>query len=129
MGVDLQLLPVEASLGGARGYSHSILSLDRRRELWDAINEGVTTWPKPTWKLSSFLGTQDNGEHGYGDTDETPYGEQIEYCFAANLAEVIDTFNEREASEFNMPPPSQNCAAAAYLKCLPPKTEVGLYWN
>ncbi len=129
MGIDLKLLPVEANLSGSSGFSHSILSLERRSELWDAIDENVTTWPKPTWTLSSFLGRQDNGEHGYGDTDETPYGDRIEFCFAANLAEVIEAFNEKEAHEYDIPPPVLNVATAAYLKCLPPQTEIGLYWD
>jgi hypothetical protein len=123
MGLDLSLLPVEAEFGDGTGFSHSVLALERRTGLFDAIldieeREGA---PVPG-RFETFVCRDDRFEEThYGDTRETPYGEPLLWVRAASLAELR---SHPEATDF-----PRNRAVFAYVDALPPDTKVALYWH
>lgn len=123
MGVDLYLLPVDGELGAADWFSHTLLSCERRRELWDAIS-AMPSREVPE-EFSSFLGRVPDGsmegEHGYGNTQEDPYGDRLRYTTAKDLV----TLAQHEWVTDN----PKNRAIWAYLAAAPPKMKVCLYWH
>lgn len=120
MGVDLRLLPIECEHENL-WYSHSMLSLERRRELWPLFAELEKTSGVVDPSFTSFCGRQDNGENGYGKTLETPYGQPLTYL----TAEQILTLKDHEAVQDN----TTNRAIWAYLAHLNPKMKIALYWH
>lgn len=116
MGVDLRLLPFDCDQGDF-AFSHTILEVGRDYDLHDKIRK-LKSMPVPP-KFTSFCGDLENGETGYGVTNETPYGEALEFVLAGHLCAIP------------LPPDAFYRARAvwAYLKELPPHTKVALYWH
>lgn len=121
MGLDCRLLPVECDRGDW-GYSHSIIPLDRVSALFDAIRKLPDAGPVPP-KFSTFCATvpdgENEGEPGYGDTQEDPYGQPLRCIYAGDIAKI---------KVKGMTDPT--CLAAlAYCACLPPKQRIAVYWH
>lgn len=118
MGVDLTMLPLDADHSDFQ-FSHSMLGVERRRELWPLIEKleqgGLSS------NFQSFYGPGLNGEPGYGTTAETPYGEPIKWASAGDLAK-LSTHNTITDN-------AKNRAVWAYLSELPADTKVALYWH
>ena len=123
MGSDLTLLPFGSTLDIAvRFFSHTILNLERRRELWPLIDEIEERFGRDVpHGFTSFLGRQDNGEHGYGDTMRTPYDDNLKYVEARHLKPLKD----HSLVQDNY----LNRAAWAYLEQLPDDLPIALYWH
>jgi hypothetical protein len=85
MGIDLRLLPVDGDFAPNIFYSHQVLSLDRNAILAD-IQEIAKKHGKPLpSRFTSFIGRQENGEHGYGEEDTDPYGAPLQYVLVKHL--------------------------------------------
>lgn len=113
MGVDLRLLPFDGDY-----FSHTVLSCDRTPDLFDIIRE----LPKRPidGRFTSFVGdAPDGGEHCYGETITDPYGDQVCYVLAGELAGL-------ECKDWKV---GNNASILGYLKMLPWKTKVALYWH
>lgn len=123
MGVDLSLLPFDCDHGTSFSFSHTLLELERRRELWDPIYSMETESGEPAPEnFTSYRGDPGaDGEHGYGKTTKTPYGDRIRFVSAFLLCKLKD----HEAVRDNW----KNRAIWAYLAELPPETKVALYWH
>lgn len=116
MGVDLTLMPL---LSEDFWASHDLLRLERRRELWDDVAKlPQKPIPKP---ISCYVARRPDGESGYGDATETPYGEAMTYTTAADLL----TLSEHEAVQDNW----MNRAVWSYLAKMPPHWPIVLYWS
>src|SRR5438445_12909972 len=87
MGLDLMLLPYDAD-GQFTQFSHTMLAVARRRELWPAILALRSFEVKDGF--TSYIGRQTNGEVGYGECVETAYGERVRYTMSRHLASVWD---------------------------------------
>jgi hypothetical protein len=122
MGVDLRLLPFEADNAGGISFSHSILSLERRRELWDPIAkiEAAHGHDVPDG-FCSFLSRGKDGDTCYGRTTTTPYGSRLKYVTAGDLKQLA---NHPAVTDNHI-----NQAIWAYLACLPDSTKIALYWH
>ena len=119
MGVDLRLLPLDYE-GDACSYSHTVLSCDRRRDLWAVINK-FKTKPVPEY-FTSFLGREgDDGDYHYGQTHKNPYGSEIGTITVKQLRKCVDHEGVQESQK--------NRAIWAYLACLNPKTRIALFWH
>lgn len=122
MGVDLRLLPIDGDHGTVVNFSHNVLSLERRRELWEPIAEIEKAHGRDVPEnFDSFIGRRADGETGYGRTIESPYGTPVRYVRAADLLPLA----EHEAVTDN----PKNHAAWAYLAALPADYKVALYWH
>lgn len=55
---------------------------------------------------------EDTGEDGYGETKECGYGLPLKFCYAKDLARCLDDSPAKE-----------------YVKALPPKNKIALYWR
>lgn len=116
MGVDLKLLPL---LGMDFWASHDILRLERRRELWPAIdNLPQKDIPKP---LSCHEARTKEGECCYGDQDTSPYGEGLKWT----TAKALLTLKDHESVQDNW----MNRAVWKYLEQMPPDWPIVLYWH
>lgn len=116
MGVDLRLLPL---IGENYWAAHSMLSVERRRELWDEILKlPVRDVPEP---LSCFLARGSDGECCYGDIKDDPYGGSLKWTTPADLLTVRD----HEGVQDN----KINQAIWAWLEKMPPDWPVVLYWH
>ena len=124
MGVDLTLLPFEVNEEVEKTvcFSHSVLGVDRDRELFKKITEleekkGIAV----PFNFYSYLSSDGKYEEPhYGITTETPYGTPLNYLRVKDLLEfkaAIYSFDKRTK------------AVWAYLKQLPPKTKIALYWH
>lgn len=115
MGFDLRMLPFDYDQGSF-GFSYAILSLERRRELWGPIGEIENQYGVDVPEhFSSY------GEHGYGRTTTTPYGNKLK-CVPVEKLVPLST---HEAVTDNL----TNLAIWAYLSHLPNGTKVALYWH
>lgn len=112
MGVDLSLYPVKYSLETGEELSFSILSLERRRELWPLIEEIES---HPVKEATGHFG--DN----YRTITKDPYGTPLRYVRAKDLLALQDN----EAVQDN----NLNRAAWAYLSAIAPETKIILYWH
>jgi hypothetical protein len=114
-------------------FSHTMLSLERRRELWPLIEKipklkvGEEFRKSFTSYLSTIPDGTKEGEECYGHVRETPYGDDLEWVEAGLLSKVLSDFNQNIEEEKYLP--KQNAAAAAYLAGLESDTPVGLYWH
>lgn len=119
MGVDLTFLPFWSE-NPTCDFSHDMLSLERRPELWDAIYE-LPSRDVPE-KFRSYRGTND-------DFDETCYGLTIRDCYDSPVkyttAKHLLTLYNRPAVRDN----HTNRAIWAYLKELPLDWKIALYWS
>lgn len=118
MGLDLRLLPVEHD-GGRWGFSHSILSCQNGGWIHDLVKDMRTI--DPPNDFMSFTGDLKNGERGYGQTKETPYGEPVECLRVSQLLTIKDS----DVIQKNL----QNRAVWAYLAELPPQMKIAMYWH
>ncbi len=119
MGLDLTLLPFDAD-SERMNFSHTVLSCERRGQLFEEIQELRAT-PVPE-DFTSYLSLDgEYEEHHYGQTHETPYGEPLTYVLAGQLWPF--------ASHEDVMSQSKNRAIWAYLAELPPDTKVALYWH
>ena len=118
MGVDLTLLPFDADF-----YSHTMLQVERRRELWPK----VTALDSAPLALVSkdfhcYLARDRNGETRYGTLPrEDPYGTPYRCTTAGALSKLWTDPEVRD----NV----RNRAIWDYLAALPPDTRVVLHWH
>ena len=116
MGVDLTLMPVYTP---DSWLCHDNIDLNRRRELWDAIESlPQLAIPRP---VQSFLATNADGDTAYGSLSEDPYGQPLKYTTAGDLLSL----KEHPAITDN----HKNRAIWAFLAEMPPAWPVVLYWH
>jgi hypothetical protein len=118
MGVDLTLMPLTADHPGFP-LAHSMLLVERRRTLWDAV-EAVPSKPAEA-PVSCFRGDDVNGKEGYGTRTKDCYGDALRLCRAGDLAALADHDGVTSAP--------MNVAIWAFLKALPPDHRIALYWH
>lgn len=121
MGVDLTLLPFDCDYDDL-SYSHVVLNLERRGDLWTPIQrlEDANQRRVPERFMSYLSRDEEYEEPHYGRTTETPYGDPLLYVTSAELL----TLSEHEGVTDN----AKNRATWAYLRELPKETKVALYW-
>ena len=122
MGVDLRLLPYDADWGTG-AFSHTILSCERRRELWEDIAK-LPALPVDAKNFTCFASRKiddPDAEDGYGRVYRDPYGEPMQYVTAQSLCRL----SRKRAVRDN----HTNRAIWAYLAQLPRQTKVALYWH
>lgn len=119
MSLDLTLLPVEFD-GGTWGFSHSVLRVDQGR-LWSDLLEHVRMVYVPD-KFSTYLSRDDKFEEThYGNTQRTPYGEQL---LAARIEDILPAL-DKHLGDWSR----RDRAVIAYLRVMDPKMKVALYWH
>lgn len=116
----LSLIPVEYDHGGD-GHSFTVLRLPENYDLFDAIEAAGFRETDAPEKFNTYLGRGKDGEHGFGQTSEDPYGEPLRCVRAGALASL------RNDPQVQAEPLSR--AVWAYLAELPPNTKVALYWS
>lgn len=120
MGVDLRLLPLDYE-GPDITYSHTILSMERQRELWPKI-EALPSTPAP--RFTSFMAIReaepDKGESCYGYATKDAYGQPLRCVTADDLRKCV----MRLVGLYE-----KNYAIGCYLSALPPETRIVLYWH
>lgn len=118
MGLDLKLLPFDFE-NKFISYSHTILDCERRSNLFEIIKRlPYSLCPEC---FISYLGHNDDVQvECYGKTIEDKYGNALTYVFAENLVAFED---HQDVSDNH-----QNRAIWAYLRNLPSKTKVALFW-
>lgn len=125
MGISLKILIVDGQLSGQRGYSHSMFAFGQCRDLFEKLDAKARTIPG--FRLSSYVARIPDGswegENGYGDVAETPYGEPLTFVSAAEFLEAIQPADIEDNGGWLAR------AARAYIACLPPDTWVGLYYH
>lgn len=116
MGVDLRLLPL---LSPTFWAAHDMLMVNRRRELWPAIDAlEQQEIPHP---LSCFLATGKGGDPEYGTVLVDPYGSKLKWLTASALC----TLRDHDAVTDNW----QNGAVWAYLSEMPSAWPIVLWWH
>lgn len=116
MGVDLKLLPL---LTPDFWAAHDILRLERRSELWPAIQAlPQLDIPKP---LSCYEARTPEGEPCYGPVETDPYGNRMKWVTAGALLTLKDHESIRDDW--------QNRAVWAYLANIPEDWPIVLYWH
>lgn len=130
MSVDLRLLPINyTSLASwdpvewnPTVYSHTILDLSTRRQLFTAIENAVEAGSFPTVPdgFHTFLAYGADGEHTYGETLDDPYGSRIRVVPASFFRQ----FSNHEGVTHSR----ENSAAWVYLAALHPDHPIALYW-
>lgn len=123
MGLDLKLLPIFSRMRDAMWYSHSVIELQRKSELFEKILEvekkvGILVPPDFNSYLSRGEG---NEEPHYGKTCWTPYGDPVKYVKVKDLLK----FQYCDDVIYNF----LNRAVWAYLKELPKDTRIALFWS
>src|SRR5258708_16908330 len=114
MVLDLTLMPL---LRRDFWTAHDLIRLERRRELWSAIEAlPQQDIPEPVW---SHMGGAENGETCYGAAETTPYGDKMKWTTAAALL----TLKDHAAVQDNW----MNRAVWAYLAAMPPESPIALY--
>jgi len=131
MAVDLKLLPIEGSTlrswdpvqWGTVVFSHCILTLTGRRQLFTEIGHAVEaeTFPTVPKNFHTFLSRGPDGETCYGDTQTDPYGDRIVVVPASFLLRFKDHDGVKNDSV--------NRASWAYLAELRPDHPIALYWD
>lgn len=121
MGRDLRILPIESHGSMSPPFSHSILSLDRRSELWEEIEE-LEQFDVGPDGLYCFLARIEEGENAgekcYGIVRDDPYEVPLQTVAAGDLAKLLKKSDTH-----------RNKAAGFYLSKLPPDTRCVLYWH
>ncbi len=122
MGLDLTLIPVDHESDGW-GFGHTLLDLERRRDLFEEIQatEHYEGGAVPKY-FATHISRDDKyeGPH-YGDTQETPYGKPLLRVSARSLL----FHKHHEGVRDN----ARNRAVWAYLSELSPGTKIALYWS
>lgn len=106
MGIDLFLLPYWRDAN----FSHTILDCDRNYEVFDRVRARHQIPVKDDF--CSFLSRGKDGEHRYGKTLTTPYGERLTFCLAKDL----------KICGFTGP-------IGAYIDAMEDNHRVALYWH
>lgn len=90
MGVDLRFLPYYDPDESCY-FSHDIIDLERRAELWDVIFDIEKRKGRDV--LETFVSycslDGDYTESHYGKTPETPYGEHLRWVYAKELKPLV----------------------------------------
>lgn len=135
MGIDLQLLPMDAyfpndrekSGEGGWGYSHSMLEVPRDYILYDSLRAcpSLVEIP-PKWDISTFAtGTvpdgSSEGETMYGTGMKNPYGSRLTWCRAGDLYKRIV---ESKSAFLRTEEPW-----AQFVRAMKPDTMIILYWH
>ncbi len=125
MGISLALIPLarEQTINDAwDGFG--VIQLGDHRELFEAIGLFEDRTGKdlglPIWTLTAFR--DDNGENGYGQKTESPYGSPLRFVEAVALYEE---FASHPGVQVNF----RNRAAWAYLSQLPADWKIVLDWS
>ena len=118
MGLDLTLLPLDHDTL-KWGYSHTVIPAGWARELHDPIHAMPRT-PVPE-DFTTYMGTTEDGERGYGQTKETPYGSPLDCVTVAQLLTLAKRKAVRDSP--------RNRAAWAFLSALDPSTRIALWWH
>ena len=131
MGVDLMLLPVEALVlqKPTRFWSASIVDLERRRALWDAIMELPCDFLAAP--LCTPIGRQPNFDEPNEDNEDDWFwdlrqitDEDFDSPLCSVTVENLQSLRDHEGVRDN----TKNRAAWAYLAELPPDTRIALFW-
>ena len=118
MGVDLTILPQDFVTTDGKIHASSILRFDRDRELFEAIgNSGIES--DVSAPVTCHLSEGDNGETCYGDVVESPYGENLTWCTAGQLASVMAAIEMSKPNEW----------IHAAIKAMPIKRPIILYYS
>ena len=116
MGVDLTLLPL---LTPTYWASHDVIRVNRCRELWaDVLALPQQPIPEP---LSCYVAQIANNETGYGNRENSPYGERLCWTTAGALA----TLKDHPAIQDDW----INKAVLSYLRTMPEDWPIVLYWH
>lgn len=127
MGLDLKLLPIPVMAT----YSHDVITLERRRDLFKKIEKIEEEKGEKVPKgFNTYLCREEvkdekgevvfEGTH-YGETLTTPYGNHLQYICAKDLL----LLSEHEDVKDNW----TNKAVWAYLENIPPDIWVALMWD
>jgi len=119
MGLDLRILP-QYAIGA--DFSHDILECDGDTEMFDFIKnvEKRNGRKVPRNGINSFSGTGEDGEHCYGQTIQTAYGEDM---ISVQAGELSDALIDYQSESW------RNRAVISFIKELPKELEVFLYWH
>lgn len=121
MGLDLTLLPFDCDQGDF-AFSHTLLSCERRGDLFEVVMEKAPGRAVVPPNFKSFTGRCEKCEDThYGTTVETPYGEPLEWVEVEDLLKLGQHIAVKDDYK--------NRAIWAYLKELPARTKVALYWH
>jgi hypothetical protein len=122
MGIDLKLLPFDAD-SEFISFSHTVLGLNRRSELWPIIELIEQEWGLVVPPhFSTFVGHHEGCEEtGYGDTQTTAYGQPLRYVLAQHLNPLS---NHRAVTDDD-----KNRAIWAYIRELRDDTKIALFWD
>ena len=116
MGVDLRLLPL---LGKDFWCAHEIWAVGRNRDLWELIDK-LPQQPIPK-AIGCFLARHPfDGETSYGDVEQSPYGDRLQYTTAGDLAKLRDYHEVRDDWK--------NRSVWAALAEIPADWPIVLYW-
>jgi hypothetical protein len=142
VGIDLYLLPVNGDMGDNKMcFAHALLPLDRNCIIGDIQDIAEKHGKKLPGQFSSFLGDQQNGEHGYGVTTKDPYGCPLQYVLGKHLKPLAKkvgvvvqdatrhsaTIRKGKSKDgYNS---ALNTAAFAYISALPDDFKFVLYWH
>ena len=126
MGIDLRLLPFyNQDMGNedTSAFSHSIIDIERRRELWPKIEEIEKNFGHTVPKFfTSFCGrSKDWDDTCYGVTITTPYGLPLRYVYA----KYLKSLKKHPAVKDNY----KNRAAWAFIDKCPDDLKIALYWH
>lgn len=121
MGLDLTLLVV-TSIDNKWGFAHTILEVFRRRDLFGEIEILEQKHGKQVPNIfHTYFSTKADGENGYGEVKQTPYGSPLLMIDVVHLAQLYlhNDVNDNIT----------NRAIWAYLSVLKPDTQIALYWH
>lgn len=89
MGIDLRLLPVDASVGPNAGNCHTILNCPQDYEMFDAIRAVALPLPA-NHDYTSHLGARtQSGEPTYGRLTTDAYGQEYTWVTAIRLWSIL----------------------------------------
>lgn len=117
MGTDLTLLPVDV-MQPVVSFSHSMLGLERRRELWPEVEKvDAEHGQLVPAGFMAYVARRPDGEPGYGMLKEDAYGSPYRMVPAGVLAKIITDDHPK------------NRAVRAYLEALPEDHWIVLHWH
>jgi hypothetical protein len=129
MGLDLYLLPVDGD-GEAVFYSHMILNLDRNAIIGDVQDVAEKHGQPIKRPISTFLGRQRSGEHGYSRESQDPYGDPLQYVLAKHLKPLGKKYGLGAKDQVADGYQSRlNKAVFAFICALPDDYKIVLYWH
>ena len=124
MGLDLSLLPIESDIPSIKlCFSHSILSCERDRNLFEFIINCKNKFDVPEYFKCHLSRDEETGETKYDTLTHDAYGEKIKSINADDLQNIFYTFGNRNELHF------RNICIQKYLGELPSNTKIVLYWD